>query len=198
MSELSAEAWNARYINGETGWDIGYVSTPLKSYFDGLHDKHQKILIPGGGNSYEAEYLHQQGFTQVFLLDWAPMALENLQKRQPDFPTNHLIVADFFEHTGQYDLIVEQTFFCAIDKNLRAKYAAHAASLLKPGGKLMGVMFNAPMYEDHPPFGGNKAEYLPYFQPYFEILHMEPCQNSIAPRAGKELFVEMEVKPSIQ
>ncbi len=190
---MTAENWNSRYINGDTGWDIGYVSTPLKAYFDTLTDKYQKILIPGGGNSYEAEYLHQQGFTQVYLLDWAPLALENLKKRIPDFPADHLLVADFFEHTGQYDLIVEQTFFCAIDKSLRAKYAGHAASLLKPGGKLMGVMFNAPMNTDHPPFGGDATEYRSYFEPHFNIIHMEPCQNSIAPRAGKELFVEMSV-----
>lgn len=30
---------------------------PLKVYFDQLTNKDLKILIPGGGNSHEAEYL---------------------------------------------------------------------------------------------------------------------------------------------
>lgn len=192
--ELTADFWDARYNNEQTGWDIGAVATPLQTYFDGLSDKYQQILIPGGGNSYEAEYLHQHGFTNVYLLDWAPTALQNLKKRVPSFPDSHLLQADYFQHTGQYDLIVEQTFFCAIDPKLRQQYAQHTASLLKPGGKLMGVLFNIPLYEDHPPFGGNEAEYRPYFEPYFNLLHFETCHNSIPPRAGNELFIELVKK----
>ncbi|MCB0465166.1 MAG: SAM-dependent methyltransferase, partial [Aequorivita sp.] len=57
--------WNHKYLSGETGWDIGYVSTPIKEYIDQLSDKNLKILIPGGGNSYEAEYLFESGFNNV-------------------------------------------------------------------------------------------------------------------------------------
>jgi hypothetical protein len=49
--------WEEKFIKNETGWDIGYVSTPLKEYFDQLTNKDLKILIPGSGNGYEAEYL---------------------------------------------------------------------------------------------------------------------------------------------
>ena len=40
----------------ETGWDIGYVSTPIKEYFNQVKNKELKILIPGGGNSYKLNF----------------------------------------------------------------------------------------------------------------------------------------------
>jgi methyl halide transferase len=57
--------WNTRYLEEQTGWDIGYPSTPLKEYIDQLTNKSIRILIPGCGNGYEGEYLHQNGFTNV-------------------------------------------------------------------------------------------------------------------------------------
>jgi len=61
--------WSKRYEENQTGWDIGYPSTPIKTYVDQLENKDLKILIPGAGNAYEAEYLWQQGFKNVHVLD---------------------------------------------------------------------------------------------------------------------------------
>ena len=41
------------------------------------------------------------------------------------------------------------------------------SELLKDNGKLVGRLFNTPLYQDHPPFGGNKNEYIEYFEPYY-------------------------------
>ena len=163
---LSSEYWNTRYLENDFGWDAGEITTPLKTYFDQLKDKSVKILIPGAGNSYEAEYLFDMGFKNVFVLDFAEAPLKNIKDRCKDFPTAQLIQDDFFNHKGQYDLIVEQTFFCAIDPNLRSAYAKHAHALLKPKGKLVGVLFNTVFEKAGPPFGGNKEEYQKYFSPY--------------------------------
>ena len=35
---LDSSSWNQRYISENTRWDIGYVSTPLKEYFDQLNE----------------------------------------------------------------------------------------------------------------------------------------------------------------
>ena len=59
----TTEYWDSKYDKGEIGWDIGYVSTPLKEYFDQLQDKSIKILVPGAGNAWEVEYLHKSSFT---------------------------------------------------------------------------------------------------------------------------------------
>ncbi|MEM6395118.1 MAG: methyltransferase domain-containing protein [Bacteroidota bacterium] len=183
--------WTARYAENRTGWDIGYPSTPIKEYIDQLTDRNQRILIPGAGNAYEAEYLHQQGFSRVFVLDISPAPLAALSRRVPSFPKNRLINENFFEHEGEYDLIFEQTFFCSFmpTKENRSAYAKKMSELLHPGGKLVGLWFNFPLNpEGNRPFGGSRSEYLSYLEPYLAVKTFEPSYNSIPPRQGKELF----------
>ncbi|MCF8461709.1 MAG: methyltransferase domain-containing protein [Flavobacteriales bacterium] len=188
---LDKDFWNNRYAGNQIGWDLGAPSTPLKEFVDTLEDKSIRILIPGCGNAYEAEYLHQQGFENVFVIDIAPLALEGFKKRVPEFPADHLILGDFFEHEAEYDLILEQTFFCALDPKLRSDYAKKMHDLLAPNGKLAGVMFCFELTEQGPPFGGSATEYEGYFGELFEIKSMQPCLNSIKPRLGNELWVEL-------
>ncbi|MBE9489765.1 MAG: methyltransferase domain-containing protein [Bacteroidetes bacterium] len=187
---LDENFWDSRYRSNNIGWDIGEISTPLKKYFDQLTDKNLKILIPGGGNSYEAEYLFKLGFRNVYVIDISNTALSNLKQRISDFPKSQLIQANFFDLDDTFDLIIEQTFFCAINPKLRPNYALKTSDLLKPKGKLVGLLFSVPLYEDHPPFGGNKEEYLTYFRPYFEIEIMEPSYNSVFSRKNEELFIK--------
>ena len=59
--------------------------------------------------------------------------------------------------------------------------------LLKPDGKLTGVLFNR-AFEGGPPFGGSKEEYEQLFGKHLHIKKMELCTNSIPPRQGAELF----------
>lgn len=190
MQNLSSEYWNERYKNSTTGWDLGQVSPPIKEYVDQLKEKSIKILIPGCGNAYEAEYLHQQGFTNIHLLDFANEPLFEFKKRVTDFPETHLHQDDFFKHQGEYDLIIEQTLFCAIDPSLRPEYVKTAKRLLAPNGKLVGLLFNRE-FEGGPPFGGSVEEYQSQFSKEFKFVKMEECYNSVAPRMGSELFIKV-------
>ena len=187
---MDASFWNDRYLNEQTGWDIGYPSTPIKEYIDTLQNKGLQILIPGAGNAYEAEYLHQQGFKNVHVLDIAEQAIERFRKRVPGFPQEHLIKQNFFEHNGEYDLIIEQTFFCALPPEMRQDHSDKMNELLKENGTLVGVMFNFPLTESGPPFGGSEEEYRGYFQQNFRSVNIKPCLNSIGPRQGSEYWVE--------
>ena len=183
--------WTDRYTEGRTGWDIGYPSRPLKEYIDQLTDKDIKILIPGAGNAYEAEYLINEGFNNVYVLDISKTPLQSLKSRVPSFPDKQLIQEDFFTHYGLYDLIFEQTFFCSFEPTLesRSNYGETMARLLKPHGKLVGLWFDISLTpESKRPFGGTRQEYLDYLKPYFDIHTFEDCYNSIEPRQGTELF----------
>src|SRR4051812_23421198 len=104
--EINQNFWENRYSGKDTGWDIGYISTPLKEYIDQLKDKSIKILIPGCGNSYEAEYLLKNGFKNVFVADYALQPLQNLKKRIPEFPAEQLLHTDFFSINEKFDLII--------------------------------------------------------------------------------------------
>ena len=188
---FDADFWNERYENGQTGWDIGYPSTPIKEFIDSLTDRSTRILIPGAGNAYEAEYLHSKGFENVSVLDISERAIELFKNRVPSFPKDHLFLGDFFNHEGAHDLILEQTFFCALPPDMRPRYAKKMRDLLAKGGKLAGVMFNFPLTEDGPPFGGSEEEYGTYFKPNFAAVNIKPCLNSIEPRQGSEYWVEL-------
>lgn len=196
MDSLNANYWNTRYHEKRMGWDIGYPSTPLKTYIDQIENKQITILIPGGGNSYEAEYLFQLGFKNVYVVDVAEKTKQNFLERIPTFPKTQFLVSDFFEVTMTFDLILEQTFFCALHPSLRQDYTKKMHQLLKPSGKLIGVLFDFPLV-DGPPFGGSKEEYEGYFKPYFRITILERCYNSIPPRQGKELFFILQHKPKV-
>jgi methyl halide transferase len=191
---LNDQYWTNRYINGETGWDIGHAAPAITHYTQQLSNKSIRILIPGCGNAYEAQALLGQGFTNITLLDISQLLVENLQEKfKAAVGRLHIVHGDFFEHTHQYDLIIEQTFFCAINPSLRSSYVKQAAQLLYPGGKIAGVLFNRD-FPGGPPFGGSRQGYLQLFSPYFNILKMEDCYNSIKPRAGTELFILLEKK----
>lgn len=190
MEALSKEYWNQRYKDGTTGWDIGQVSPPIKAYVDQLEDHTLHILVPGAGNGHEVRYMHQQGFGNVHMLDVALEPIQRFLQFNGDFPKQHTHVEDLFDHTGQYDLIIEQTLLCAIDPELRTDYAQKVSDLLKKGGKLVGLLFNR-AFDGGPPFGGNVEEYKSCFDPYFSSVRMEPCYNSVEPRAGSEVFIQL-------
>ena len=192
--KLGQDFWNDQYIANTTGWDLGQVSPPLKAYIDQLTNKDIKILIPGCGNSYEAEYLLKMGFTNVSLIDIAPDLVERLKAKFKSEPHIKIILGDFFSHEGQYDLILEQTFFCALDPGLRKNYVKQMTKLLKKDGKLAGLLFVKEFEKAGPPFGGSKEEYELLFRNDFELQVFESCYNSFDKREGTEIFVVMVKK----
>ena len=190
-STLDQTFWSTRYKEQETGWDIGFCSTPLQNYFDQLTDNQCKILIPGAGFAHEAKYLHDLGFSNVHVVDLAAEPLAHLSKICPDYPKAHLHHEDFFQHQGEYDIIVEQTFFCALDPKFREDYGKKMRELLKPGGKLIGVLFNKD-FEGGPPFGGNQLEYQKLFEKHFQHVDIQSCYNSIPQRMTSEVFIQIQ------
>jgi SAM-dependent methyltransferase len=191
---LDGDYWSNRYNDGTSTWDLGEVSPPLKNYIDQLTDKKIRILIPGCGNTHEADYLLKSGFTDITVIDIAPVLVAQLKERYKDNPSVKIILGDFFEHKGEYDLILEQTFFCALDPVLRKDYITKMYELLAANGKLVGVLFNRHFEEQGPPFGGTKEEYEPMFTEYFNFKTFEPCYNSFSRRKDTELFINLVKK----
>ncbi|MDI9861363.1 methyltransferase domain-containing protein [Flectobacillus roseus] len=187
---MNKDYWNERYAQGQTGWDLGKASPPLENYIRQLDNKDLKILLPGCGNGYEALLMAELGFTNLTVLDIAPLAVEKLQHKLQSYPSVRILCEDFFEHVDSYDLILEQTFFCALPPSMRKQYVQKMAELLAPQGKLVGLLFASEFDKAGPPFGGTTEEYLQLFNPYFKSEILEPCHNSIRPRQGNELFAK--------
>ncbi|MDG0974800.1 MAG: methyltransferase domain-containing protein [Crocinitomicaceae bacterium] len=191
MEELSAEFWNTCYLQNKIGWDLGEVSPALKYWMDELSDTSSRILIPGAGYAYEVDYLIQKGFQDITVVDIAPKLVSELKKRFDKFKQVTIILGDFFELTGSFDIILEQTFFCALAPSLRSTYVTKMASLLTPNGRLLGVLFNRD-FNGGPPFGGATEEYIDLFQQAFEVTFF-PCQVSYPARKGSEVLFEAKL-----
>lgn len=189
--ELNDTFWSERYLNGDTGWDLNGVSPPLKEYIDKLDDKEISILIPGCGNAYEAEYLLNKGFRNVTLIDISKELTDSLKEKFSG-KSIAIIHDDFFKHQGHYNLILEQTFFCAIDPALRKDYVKQIVALLNEDGKLAGVLFSRLFDKPGPPFGGTPEEYKQLFSDYFDFVQFADCKTSVKPRLGNELFIEFK------
>lgn len=193
MNTIDANYWTKRWQANETQWDLGAPSQPLKKFIDGLTDKNCAVLIPGAGNAYEGIYMLENGFTNVTILDISPEPIEALKKKLPEHWHKHLVCGDFFAFDKRVDLIIEQTFFCALDPKLREQYVKKMHELLNDNGRLVGLLFNDKLNDDHPPFGGSKTEYELLFSDLF-IGKLEECYNSIEPRKGRELFINLKKK----
>lgn len=191
--KLTKDFWEDKYKNGDLKWDIGYVSPPLKTYIDQLENKEIKILVPGAGNGYEVAYLHQFGFKNVYVVDLAEQPLKHIETVCPDFPKDRLIQADFFDlEQDGFNLVLEQTFFCALPPERRTDYVQKMMTLLKSSGKIVGLFFDFPLTGVGPPYGGSKIEYEILFKSHFQIKVLERAYNSIQPRKDKELFFIFE------
>jgi thiopurine S-methyltransferase len=182
--------WDNRYKKKETGWDIGYANSIHIEYVKSNFSKEARILEPGAGSAYEATKLWRAGYTNVFPLDYSSTVKKEFTSKNPEFPAEQYLIGNFFELEGKFDLILEQTFFCALNPSLRESYVAKMHSLLQTGGRLMGVLFSFEK-EDGPPFGGSIEEYTALFEKKFKIIRLEKAVNSIPERKGNELFFEL-------
>ena len=191
---LDGNYWSNRYLTGTAAWDLGEVSPPLKNYIDQLADKNVRILIPGCGNTHEADYLLKMGFTDITVIDIAPALVAALKEKYKGNQNIKIIFGDYFEHVGEYDLVLEQTFFCALNPPLRKDYVVKTHELLAQNGKLVGVLFNRQFDEQGPPFGGTQNEYEQLFAKDFIFNALQPCYNSFIKRKDSELFINLVKK----
>ena len=180
--------WENRYKEKKTGWDLGKISKPLKNYIDQLDNKNLHILIPGSGNGYEAEYLFKKNFKNIYYNDVSKLAIKNFKNRVPSFPKTNILDLNFFDINEKFDLIIEQTFFCALDPLVRQNYINKINDLIRNNGKLVGLFFDDIFKSQEPPFGFKKKNYTELFNKFLNIKTFELCYNSELPREGNEFF----------
>ncbi len=194
--KLDAEYWNVRHSSGDTPWDIGKASPALQAWYRTYPNKTARVLIPGAGHAHEVVSLLNEGFSDITVCDISRNAVEKIRNQFAGDQRVTVLLCDFFELRDQYDLILEQTFFCAIDPELRAKYVQKMGELLSDSGVLVGLLFASPFEKAGPPFGGSKGEYMSLFSKNLHIVRMDMCENSIPQRQGNELFFVCEKQKS--
>ena len=188
------EYWEKRYAEKNTPWQLNSYSPAIVDFVKTYSNKNINILIPGCGNSKEAEELLKLGFKNIYVIDISKTAIKNI-KKENILPENQIFEGDFFNFNFplKFDLILEQTFFCAINPSLRDDYVKKMFKILNDHGILAGLLFNV-NFENNPPYGGNIETYKNIFSSNFEVLTLEPSINSIEARKGSELFFKFKKK----
>lgn len=196
MSELnlSEEYWNQRYVNQEIGWDLGGASPPIVKWLNRQANTNLKILIPGAGLGHDVIYAYNQGFKNVYYMDYAQDAINTFKKNCPSFPEDQILKGDFFKLSmnNHFDVIIEQTFFCAQNPNKRKDYVNKMSQLLSHKGQLVGLLFNTEFDKPGPPFGGNTENYKLLFSDHFEIVEFNESSYSVNPRKGIEIWINLK------
>jgi SAM-dependent methyltransferase len=189
--EVGLAFWAGRYKSGETAWDHGEASPGLVDFLKTQTYRPGTVLVAGCGRGHDARVLAKAGF-DVTGLDVVPQAVEEAKRlAQAEGAKIRFSAADFFDLPptlrGPYDWMLEHTFFCAIDPALRDRYVEVTASLIKPGGWLLGVFYHI-QPETGPPFGTTREELLERYTPKFS-LEYECVPRSYESRTGKELLM---------
>ncbi len=161
----SADVWEARYRNGQTGWDRGEVSPVLLAWLDGLL-KPCRIVVPGCGRGHEVVELARRGF-DVVALDIAPTPVAELRRRlvregvpatvrQEDVLT--------WQPDRPFDAVYEQTCLCALEPSQWVAYEQQLYRWLRPGGWLF-AMFMQTGRDGGPPYHCDMGEMEKLFAP---------------------------------
>jgi methyl halide transferase len=190
-NDVGAEFWGGRYKSGETGWDHGEASPGLIDFLKTQSYRPGSVVVPGCGRGHDARALAKAGF-DVIGLDVVPQAVKDARRLADEEGVKvRFETSDFFNLPtalrGPYDWLFEHTFFCAIEPALRDRYVETAASLIKPGGQLLGVFYHI-QPETGPPFGTTREELLARFTPIFSLQY-ECVPRSYESRKGKELLM---------
>jgi SAM-dependent methyltransferase len=194
------EFWNQRYIDKNTGWDLGQVAPPFVHLVEARKlAPYSSILIPGAGRSWEAAYLSRHGF-DVTCVDFAPEAIaEARELAKNEGARVRFLEEDLFDLTpektgGVFDYILEQTCFCAIDPDRRPDYVKMAVRMIRPGGEMVGL-FYVHGREGGPPWTTTAEEVRALFRDHFDFLEFAITDLSVESRKGEEILARLRRRP---
>ena len=189
MEGYSREDWQRHYDENDLGWDLGQVAPPFVSLLESNTISPCKTLVPGCGRGHEVVFLAENGF-DVTAVDYSIGAVNHLNSVILERKLNIKVLnLDFFEldstHDRLYDLLIEQTFFCAISPSQRPLYVETVARILKKGGMIAGLFYHTGQ-EGGPPFNTTRQDIIKYFSGSFEIRELTQAKNSAEKRKDKE------------
>ena len=189
MEGYSQEDWQRHYDEDDLGWDLGHVAPPFVDLLESNAIFPCKTLVPGCGRGHEVIFLAENGF-DLTAVDYSIGAVNHLNSVILERKLNIKVLnLDFFEldstHDCLYDLLIEQTFFCAISPSQRPLYAKTVARILKKGGMIAGLFYHT-RQEGGPPFNTTRQDIIKHFSGLFELRELTQAKNSAEKRKGKE------------
>lgn len=187
--EYKLEDWQRHYDENDLGWDLGQVAPPFVKLWEEGKLPLGKVLVPGCGRGHEVQFFAENGFA-VTAIDFSVGAVTYLKNALKERNLEGRVLhQDFFSlddtHDGVYDLVIEQTFFCAIAPRQRQDYVLNVARMLKPGGMLVGLFYHTDK-QGGPPYNTTREDIETHFSEKFKIQELYKTTLSSEQRKGKE------------
>lgn len=181
--------WQDHYEKNDLGWDLGRASPPLARWIEENSIAPCRVIVPGCGRGHEVLHLAEKGF-EVTAVDFTAGAVDHVSRALAERGLRGTpMQRNFFDlesqYDGAFDLMLEQTFFCAISPRERPAYVNTACRILKPGACLLGLFYQT-NESGGPPFNTTRDDILHHFSPRFEIEHLEKTPHSVDRRKDRE------------
>jgi len=183
LDPAGPEFWDVRFREGYKPWDAGGVPAALREFL-AREPAGCRALVPGCGSGHEVRAFATAGH-EVVAIDFSAAAIEAARHVLGEL--GHLTVQDdFFAHpVGEFDLVYERAFLCALPRAHWPRWAARIAEVIRPGGRLAGFFFWSDD-ERGPPFGLKSGELEALLSPAFDRIEDAPVADSIPVFAGGE------------
>ena len=144
-------------------FDTAGVSRPLAAELKQRNHAERagmSALVPGCGRAYDALALADHGFRSVVAIDLSPAACAAAQLEIDTSSAGssavrdciEVVCGDFFDMDGSYDFIWDNTFLCALEPEVRDRWAKQMKALIAPGGELITCVFPIGAREGGPPY----------------------------------------------
>lgn len=186
-------SWQEAWEEERTPWDAGASAPSLVELVESDTLPKGRALVPGAGSGYDVLTLAGPERKAVGL-DLAPGAKRRFEALRDEMgvPAEQaeVVVGNFFEWQPDepFDVIWDYTFLCAIDPEMRSKWAERVDELLAPDGELVTLIF--PIVDkdpdDGPPYAMSPELVRGLVAPRFEPIYLEPVAHSHPGREGKE------------
>lgn len=194
---VGADDWNARYqtwqsTGNKPGWDLQGAHPAIKDILPQIKLNKASIAVMGAGAAHDAHYLAQLGHV-VTAFDISAEAIAKAQQLYPETTTLKYVQCDLLNQIpefflGQFDLIFEHTFFCAINPIDRDLAMKAYRNLLHEEGHILGIFFLISL-QPGPPFGATEWELKQRMDKHYRPLYWTRWNHSPEGREGWELMV---------
>ncbi len=195
-----AMTWENAWIEGRTRWDAGESAPALLKLLADRTLPQGRAFVPGCGSGYDVFTLAEHGWTALGM-DIAPTAVERFHalRKERGLSTEQadIINTDFFSFSSEspFHLIYDYTFLCAIEPDIREKWAEQMSRLLADDGELVTLIF--PIREDTgegPPYSMSTELVFGLLEGSFTNLSLDPVEKSHPGREGKEYIARWKKK----
>jgi SAM-dependent methyltransferase len=190
MDVNSADKWEADYLRGTDGRDLGGPNPVFRNLLSNRHLPPGRMLVVCAGRGHDAREFARHGY-QVTAVDFSAFAAKEMSRLADPGAPMEILQRDLFtlphDLDGTFDYVLEYTCYCAIDPKRRTEFVDLIDRLLRSGGIYISLAFPLTQRTGGPPFAVAVPELLDLFQERgFKLIEREQPSNSVQRRRGAE------------